>query len=168
MKIPALLCPFVAVLAFSSAVQAADHEAAKAGLVRAEAAFFKHILEHGFGAGLTAFMADDALIANSLTLGRDAQEARAKSEPTRTRNNVMRWKPLRADVAASGEMGYTWGVAESGPAKEGPFKPYGIYVIIWKQQADGQWKFVYDAATILGAEAVEKFLREKFPAAANR
>ena len=170
MKIPALLllCPFVAALAFSPAVQAADHEAAKAGLVRAEAAFFKHILEHGFGAGLTAFMADDALIANSLTLGRDAQEARAKSDAGRSRGNVIRWKSLRADVAASGDLGYTWGVAESGPAKDGQFKPYGIYVIIWKRQADGHWKFVYDAATILGADAVEKFLREKFPAAAGR
>ena len=167
MKIPALLRPLVAVLAFSSIVCAAEPEAAKVGLVRAEAAFFQHILEHGFGAGLSAFMADDALIANSLTLGRDAQEVRAKSESTRARNNVMRWKPLRADVAAAGDLGYTWGVAESGPAKEGPFKPYGIYVIIWKRQADGQWKFVYDAATILGAEAVEKFLREKFPAAAK-
>ncbi|MBL9187005.1 MAG: nuclear transport factor 2 family protein [Opitutaceae bacterium] len=146
----------------------ADPAEAKAGLVRTEAAFFQHILEHGFGAGLSAYMADDAMIANSLTLGRDAQEARAKSESTRTRNNIMRWKSLRADVAASGDMGYTWGVAESGPSKAGPFRPYGVYVIIWKRQADGQWKFVYDAATILGAEAVEKFLREKFPQAAGK
>ncbi|MDP3070868.1 MAG: nuclear transport factor 2 family protein [Opitutaceae bacterium] len=140
----------------------------KASLVRAESAFFQHIREHGFGAGLRAFMADDAMIANSLTLGRDAQEARMKGETSRSRGNVMNWKPLRADVAASGDLGYTWGVAESGPSKEGPFKPYGIYVIIWKRQADGPWKFVYDAATILGAEAVEKFLREKLPQAAGK
>jgi ketosteroid isomerase-like protein len=146
----------------------ADREAAKVALVRTEAEFFQHMLEHGFGAGLRAYMADDAMIANSLILGREAQDARVKAESSRSRNNVIRWKPLRAEVAESGDMGYTWGVAESGPAKEGPYKPYGIYVTIWKREADGKWKFVYDAATILSADAVEKFLREKFPASAGK
>lgn len=152
----------------ASVVSAAEPADAKAELQRAEAAFFRHILEHGFGAGLAAYMADDAMIANSLTLGRDAQLARTTGETGRSRGNVIRWKPLRAEVSASADLGYSWGVAESGPGKDGPFKPYGIYVIIWKRQADGQWKFVYDAATILGADAVEKFLREKFPAAAGK
>ena len=34
------------------------------------------------------------------------------------------------------------------------FKPYGIYVTIWRRQADGKWKFVYDSATILSAPAL--------------
>ena len=95
------------------------------------------------------------------------QGAKVKAEAAKARPNVIRWKPLRADVAASGDLGYTWGVAESGPGKTGPFKPYGIYVTIWKRQTDGKWKFVYDAATILTADAVEKFLREKFPSMAS-
>ena len=148
-------------------VRAADREVLKAELVRTEAEFFQHALEHGFSPGLRAYMADDAFIANSLVLGRDAQEARMKADAGKARPNVIRWKPLRADVADSGDLGYTWGVEESGPTKDGPFKPYGIYVIIWKRQADGKWKFVYDAATILTAEAVERFLREKFPEAAT-
>ncbi|MBL9199023.1 MAG: nuclear transport factor 2 family protein [Opitutaceae bacterium] len=166
MKTTALLV-FAVVVLWPATLCSAQRDSAQEELQRAEAAFFRHILDHGFGAGLAAFMADDAMIANSLTLGRDAQLARTKSEAVRSRGNVVRWKPLRAEVAASGDLGYSWGVAESGPAKDGPFKPYGIYVIIWKRQADGQWKFVYDAATILGADAVEKFLREKFPAAAT-
>lgn len=167
MKTTPLLLSAV-IVSLTVVLRAAEPADPKADLQRAEAAFFLHILDHGFGEGLAAFMAEDAMIANSLTLGRDAQRARAGGEGTRSRGNVVRWKPLRADVAASGDLGYSWGVAESGPAKDGPFKPYGIYVIIWKRQADGKWKFVYDAATILGADAVEKFLREKFPAAANR
>jgi ketosteroid isomerase-like protein len=150
----------------SNVTYAADREALKAELVRTEAEFFQHALANGFSEGLRSYMADDALIANSLILGRDAQEARMKQEPAKARPNVIRWKPLRAEVAASGDLGYTWGVAESGPSKEGPFKPYGIYVTIWKRQTDGKWKFVYDAATILTADAIEKFLREKFPEAA--
>ena len=148
-------------------LHAADQAALKAELVRTEAEFFQHALEHGFGPGLHAYMAEDAFIANSLILGREAQGAKVKAEAAKARPNVIRWKPLRAEVAASGDLGYTWGVAESGPGQAGPFKPYGIYVTIWKRQADGKWKFIYDAATILTAEAVEKFLREKFPAMAS-
>ncbi len=139
----------------------------KAELVRTEAEFFQYALEHGFGPALRAYMADDAFVANTLVLGREAQEARIKAEAGKARPNAIRWKSLRADVAASGDLGYTWGVAESGPTKDGPFKPYAIYVTIWKRQSGGEWKFVYDAATITSADAVEKFLREKFPASAS-
>ena len=150
-------------------VHAADKEALKADLVRTETEFFQHVLEHGFAAGLHAFMADDAFIANSLVLGREAQGAKANAEKSqsRARSNVIHWKPLRAEVSDAGDLGYTWGVAESGPGKDGPFKPYGIYVTIWRRQPDGKWKFVYDAATIVAADAIEKFLREQFPAATS-
>jgi len=135
-------------------------EKLKAELVRTETEFFQYALEHGFGEGLRAYMAEDGFIANSLILGRAAQTAKVKAEEGRARPNVIHWKPLRAEVSASGDLGYTWGVAESGPSKEGPFKPYGIYVTIWKRQPGGKWKFVYDSATILTAEAIDKFLRE--------
>lgn len=149
---------------------AADKEKLKAELVQTEAEFFRHALENGFGTSLHHYMAEEGFIANSLMLGREAQAERVRAEKAegKKRASVIRWKPLRADVADSGDLGYTWGVAESGPSADGPFKPYGIYVTIWKRQADGKWKFVYDSATILTAEAVEKFLREKFPDAAAK
>lgn len=163
MRTPLPLLAVALALVLPRDVHAADREALKAELVHTEAEFFQHALEHGFGPGLHAYMAEDAFIANSLILGREAQGAKVKAESGKVRPNVIRWKPLHAEVAASGDLGYTWGVAESGPGKAGPFKPYGIYVTIWKRQPDGKWKFVYDAATILTADAVEKFLREKFP-----
>jgi ketosteroid isomerase-like protein len=163
-----LSCVLVSFFALALVARAADREKLKAELIRTEAEFFRHALEHGFSAGMHAYMADDAFIANSLTLGREAQGAKLNAEKpaTKTRANVIRWKPLRADVSESGDLGYTWGVAESGPAKEGPFKPYGIYVTIWKREADGKWKFVYDASTNLSADRVEAFVRERFPSAA--
>lgn len=148
---------------------AADKEKLKAELVQTEAEFFRHALENGFGTSLHHYMAEEGFIANTLMLGREAQAERVKSEKEagKKRAGVIRWKPLRADVADSGDLGYTWGVAESGETVDGPFKPYGIYVTIWKRQPDGKWKFVYDSATILSAEALEKFMRERFPADAK-
>jgi ketosteroid isomerase-like protein len=147
---------------------AAEKEKLKAELVRTEFEFFQYALENGFTAGLHAYMAEDAFVANSLVLGRDAQAAKmnAEKDSTKARANVIRWKPLRADVADSGDLGYTWGVAEAGPTKDGPFRPYGIYVTIWKRAADGKWKFVYDSATNLTAERIERFVRDHFPSAA--
>lgn len=162
---------FLAFLSVASASLAAvDREKLKAELVRTELEFFQYALQHGFNEGLRAYMTEDAFIANSLTLGREAQAARVKAEQEKgtPRNSVIHWKPLRADVSDSGDFGYTWGVAESGPGKDGPFKPYGIYITIWKRQPDGRWKFVYDSATILATEAVEKFIRERFPNPAEK
>lgn len=159
------LTAFAAIAAIATA--APDKEKLKAELVRTESEFFRDALERGFSEGLRAHMADDGFIANSLILGRAAQTEKIKAEEGRPRPNVIRWKPLRADVSDSGDLGYTWGVAESGPARDGPFKPYGIYVTIWKRQPGGEWKFVYDSATILTAEALEKFLRENFPGASR-
>ena len=148
---------------------AADPAALKAELVRTEKEFFEFALAHTFAEAVHAYIADDGFVANSLTLGRGAQGERIKSDPAKAphRADVIRWQPLHAEVAASGDLGYTWGVAESAATQDGPFKPYGIYVTIWKRQAGGKWKFVYDSATILSAERIEAFVREKFPKAAS-
>ena len=59
---------------------------------------------------------------------------------------ILSWEPVRAEMAESGDLGYTFGnwiikgKDESGNIKEG----YGVYVTIWKKQNDGSWKFVLD------------------------
>jgi len=63
------------------------------------------------------------------------------------------WKPLTADIAASGDLGYTRGsfVFYTAPGEDGspPKGPYeGYYLSIWKRQADGSWKWVYDGGII--------------------
>ncbi len=58
---------------------------------------------------------------------------------------VLTWEPLKAEIAASGDLGYTMGnwtlVTTGGNTR------YGNYVSVWKKQADGKWKFVLDAGT---------------------
>ena len=53
----------------------------------------------------------------------------------------MHWKPTNAMVAASGEMGFTYGVYEL-KSSVIDTSLYGTYVSIWKKQSDGKWKFV--------------------------
>ncbi|MGD8329158.1 MAG: DUF4440 domain-containing protein [Acidobacteriota bacterium] len=67
----------------------------------------------------------------------------------------LRWEPDRADIAASGDLGWTTGhyVSES-PGPDGtPQRSEGLYVTIWRRQADGSWKVVMDLGNPLAAPA---------------
>jgi ketosteroid isomerase-like protein len=58
---------------------------------------------------------------------------------------TMTWKPNDCTVAASGELGYTYGSYILQPStKDTVF--YGTYVSIWKKQGDGKWKFILQSA----------------------
>jgi len=55
---------------------------------------------------------------------------------------TLSWKPMRAQIAMSGEMGYTYGVYIL-LLKDTTLK--GTYVNIWKKGNDGEWKFVVNS-----------------------
>ncbi len=49
----------------------------------------------------------------------------------------LEFTPIKADVSASGDVGYTTGTYQANMAGT-PEK--GKYVAVWKKQSDGQWK----------------------------
>ena len=62
---------------------------------------------------------------------------------------TLEWEPYYADVSAGDDLGYTLGqwdyiVTDSTGAEQ---TVSGYYVTIWKRQADGSWKFVFDTGT---------------------
>jgi ketosteroid isomerase-like protein len=54
---------------------------------------------------------------------------------------TLTWSPAGGEVAASGELGYTFGIYKLA-LKDTVLK--GTYVSIWKKQRDGKWKFKLD------------------------
>ncbi len=54
---------------------------------------------------------------------------------------TLTWEPQAAEVARSGDLGYTYGLYTV-TTKDTSFQ--GTYVSIWKKQKDGSWKFVLD------------------------
>jgi len=54
---------------------------------------------------------------------------------------TLSWKPVGADVAASGDLGYTWGNWKY-QAPDTAY--YGNYFTAWKKQKDGSWKVALD------------------------
>lgn len=57
---------------------------------------------------------------------------------------TLSWQPSFADVSASGDMGYTYGLYTM--TWHGiDSVSYGTYTSIWKKQSDGKWKYVLDS-----------------------
>ena len=65
----------------------------------------------------------------------------------------LQWEPVRADIAASGDLGWTTGrFVSEGPGPDGTTaRAEGIYVSIWRLQSDGTWKVATDMFNADGA-----------------
>lgn len=55
----------------------------------------------------------------------------------------LTWKPVYADIAASGDLGYTYGTYTF-LSKATNDSSVGTYVSIWKSDDSGNWKYVLD------------------------
>ena len=113
-------------------------------LLELDAAFSRLSIEKGAGAAFAAYLADDAVflpIGENLVSGKDAiVKYFSDGEST------LAWKPLKAEVAKSGELGYTYGTSElTTKDKDGKTQSrYYKYVSVWKRQKNGDWKMVLD------------------------
>jgi len=66
---------------------------------------------------------------------------------------ILTWKPAKAIIAESGELGYTYGfwtfVAKGDTS-------HGTYMTVWKKDASGQWKYIADTGNDGLAKPAEK------------
>ncbi len=62
------------------------------------------------------------------------------------KSNRLTWSAVGADIASSGELGYTWGNYEFlSKDKDGnQHVERGKYTTVWKKQANGSWKVALD------------------------
>ena len=148
-----------------------DRDRLCAELAGTERSFCAQAARLGIADAFLANMADECFLPDSLRLGRAeyeaaVREARAKAgaayKPGPNPNVSLVWSPLKVDVSDDGTLGYTWGRFEySSKGKDGKVQSStGIYLTIWRRQADGSWKFVYDGAPQLPDDpaALAKFL----------
>jgi ketosteroid isomerase-like protein len=137
------------ILLFTAAfAQAGDLERGKAVLMKADREFAADTARRGVD-GFADWMAE-----------RDILKFQARGAPLTTREQVradmrkafegrpftLRWDPVTADIAASGELGYTFGRWTSeGKGPDGKLREIrGYYFTVWKRQSDGSWKVVVD------------------------
>lgn len=122
-------------------------------LLQTDKEFSSYSVENGTGPAFIAF-ADSAVIMISdggrTVVGRDSLTSYMGTDNP-PGSPVLKWEPLKAEVAASGDLGYTFGRYESIEldSLENEVIRYGTYVSVWKKQDDGSWKFVIDAGNSL-------------------
>ncbi len=97
--------------------------------------------------GVMPFYVDDAIFLppnSPMVIGKEA--IREASAAIDSPGFSVSWKPMKIEVAQSGELGYAIGNFEGNIVDSaGNLVPVkGKYVEIWKKQADGSWKVAVD------------------------
>jgi ketosteroid isomerase-like protein len=116
-------------------------------VLAADRAFAALARARGARVAFTEYADADAILFRSgvgPVKGRDAIGQVFADPPVATPD----WTPEAAEIAASGDLAYSWGRFVWTPVAGGPLadKPpaTGYYVSIWKRQADGHWKWIVD------------------------
>jgi ketosteroid isomerase-like protein len=135
----------ILILAGMVAGGTARAENALDAILAADRAFAALSLEKGAAKAFEAYAADDAISFGNAwapNIGPAAIAALVGNAGS------LEWAPVGGKMAASGDLGYTWGRWKATPAAakpgEKPKVVHGKYVTIWQKQADGSWKFALD------------------------
>lgn len=116
-------------------------------LIQADRAFHRATADRG-AAGWAEFVAEDA---RQFLDGGPVVGGRAAIHDLMTRvferpGSSLWWDPTFADVAASGDLGYTTGIYRSTTTTDAgdTVTVEGKYVTIWRKQPDDSWLVVLD------------------------
>ncbi len=122
------------------------HPRSDAGqLLDADRAFNRAVARGGAEAWVSWFAPDGAMVQPGVGTIRGHDAIREAVEYLDEPGVSLAWEPDRADIAASGDLGWTTGrYTVVSPSAEGTRTSGGVYVSIWRRQPDGSWKVVMD------------------------
>ena len=145
MKIPfAALIVLSLVLAGCASVPTAT---LKSQIMAADTAFSADAANEGMEAAFLKVVAPEGRLLGANGRGAQAVHALYGHWPA---GGTISWTPDFADVAASGDLGYTLGhYVVTVPAPKGGTskREKGNYVTLWRRQPDGSWKVVVDGGS---------------------
>jgi ketosteroid isomerase-like protein len=145
-----LWIPFLLLLSCTRKKEIKDTTEQRAEMIAAEISFSEMSKTKGTKAALMQFIDSNGVLLrpNSFPLvGADAIDFISQSNDSAY---TMIWQPKGGNIAASGELGYTFGVYSVIP-KNNDSAMHGTYVNVWKKQPDGSWKLLLDS----GNEGIE-------------
>lgn len=124
---------------------------AEQSLLAADRAFARAMEEHG-AEGWASFFADNGeMLVNGGGVVRGPAAVRERmARLFATPGFHLRFTPQRAEVSASGELGYTFGLYEArveGPPESAPARSRGKYVSVWRKNSAGQWRILVEVGS---------------------
>ena len=113
---------------------------------QADSAFALAADLQGTGIAFAQYVAPQGVVfsGSEIVIGTDA--VRALFDEQQRAGGTLNWRPVYADAAESGDLGFTVGeyVFTGRGATGTVVQRFGKYLTIWKKQADGEWRFVVD------------------------
>lgn len=125
---------------------AQDTEQAKKEILDTEHEFMKMAQEAGLSIAFSTFADSGAVIRNDKSLIKGIDSIRVFYQNNTPQSAKLIWNATFVDVAASCDLGYTYGTY-SYLVKDpmgSTIESKGFFHTVWKKQADGKWKFVWD------------------------
>ncbi len=118
----------------------------KAEIMQTEKDFAIMAKEEGLQAAFLFYAAEDAVINRNDSVLKGKEAIRVYYEKQSLKDVQLDWKPDYIEVSLSGDLAYTYGkYTFSAMDEQGEIiKSEGIFHTVWKRQADGSWKFVWD------------------------
>ncbi|HKI74614.1 MAG TPA: DUF4440 domain-containing protein [Pseudomonadales bacterium] len=114
-------------------------------LIATDRAFSEFSAQHGPHAAWDKYLDDKAV---DMSAGQDFVFDKAttlKGFDGFPATTSLTWTPIGGDIAKSGDLGYTFGrYIVKNSAGSASRESHGKYVTVWKRQADGAWKVVFD------------------------
>lgn len=130
--------------ASETAAETADVEAVRDDLMEADRAFARATAERGVEGWVAYFAPEGAMVRGRGEITGDAAIRDAMAGFLADTTVSFTWEPVRADAAASGDLGYTIGTYEIRARTEGELLDHGMYLTVWERQTDGTWKVAAD------------------------
>jgi ketosteroid isomerase-like protein len=114
--------------------------------MRADEVFAETIGREGLSEWGSFFSADGAVIQEGAGEIQGLEAIQASADAAAGAVTSFTWAPERAEVSEGGDLGYTVGAFRT--TAMGPdsveMVTTGMYVSIWRRQADGSWKVEMD------------------------
>ncbi|MBL8628846.1 MAG: DUF4440 domain-containing protein [Rhodospirillaceae bacterium] len=133
----ALFAALVAAASLSIGIAAAEAAAEPAdAVVTAEREFAADGAARGWIAAFKKYAAPDGIVLRPDPI--NARESLA-SQPDEPADTSLKWWPVWAGIAQSGDLGFT-----TGPFTVGDDKGFGHYFTVWAKQPDGTWRWIFD------------------------
>jgi ketosteroid isomerase-like protein len=124
-----------------------NRDSLRTELINADKSWNDASLQKGYYHSRIDFIADDGI---ELSQGKMPLVGKAAVTDFAAQNSdstqTLQWTTLKADVAASGDLGYTYGSYTVKTKTKGgqDTTMYGAYITVWQKQSDGSWKFLAD------------------------
>jgi ketosteroid isomerase-like protein len=111
-------------------------------LIDSDLAFSDYSVKYGIQMAFIEFAADSVVILKDNQMPLVGKPSLIKSYEGKSDSGVkLTWKPAKAIIANSGELGYTYGFWKLIAQKD---TSEGTYLTVWKKDMNGRWKYIAD------------------------